>query len=185
MAPDDAARNLFISRGGDPRPGSLVSHRSGIIQECTTTLPLLYHRKKKRRKSKYASPPSCTISLNIECALFLCHLEILLTYHRKAGGSILNKQCYPISQKMVHWSLCAWSELNSFIYLFSLSPSPSARCDIWTDCISAWGEWRKEPFINHSLTLLLHYPKLVFFSLPLSVSHQNSIIPVKAVWIVG
>lgn len=172
MTPDDAARNRFISRGGDPRPGSLVSHQSEIIQERATTLPLLSHRenrKKNRSKSKYASPPSCTISLNIECALFLCHLEILLTYHRKAGGSVLNKQCYPISQK---WYTDHFVRGQNWILLFIFFSLSLSLREMWYLNWLHLGVGRmKEGAVHKSfLDIAASLPQTRFFSPCLSLS---------------
>lgn len=139
-----------------------------------SAVPLLHRRQKKNMRDAFWIPRRYTMLLNYcpECVLFCCDVEILLTYHREAWDSILNKQCYPVSQNGTLITLCV-ARIEFFL-----------KCDICTEPISVKAKWRKELFINHSLTLLLHYPELSF-SQPLSVSHQSSIIPVKAVWTVG
>lgn len=93
----------------------------------------------------------------------------------KAGGSILNKQCYPISQKKKKWHTDHSVRGQNWFFFsspLSLALPLSLRCDIWTDCVSAWGEWRQEPSINHSVTLLLHYPKTRFLPSSLCLSSK-------------
>lgn len=171
---------LFISSGTDPDPGLTVTHLSDTIKH-TTHSPLLPCGKREKKGGKKnlwllinAALQSFTLLFKYcpDCALRCCYGEILLTYHWKARDTILNKQCYPISRNGTLITLCV-ARIEFFWNV------------IFKPTLSQWRESEgKEPFINHSLTLLLHYPKLTF-SQPLSVSHQNSIIPVKAVWIVG
>lgn len=169
----DVACKLFISSGNDP--GSWFACDSSVWSHKRHTIPRLHQGRKKQtvnpNKCQALLPPPTNIVLNAHCSA--------VTW--KYCWDVIGKSSgYYIRQTMLSnfskWYADHFARGQNWIFCWDVI--------LGADCISAKGEWRREPFINHSLTLLLHYPKLTF-SQPLSVSHQNSIIPVKAVWIVG
>lgn len=184
---DDVACEPFISSSSISSPYLPVTHLSEFIN---STQPYSHSSsqeenfKKERMEGRKLVNPNKWFSAKLynlpQILLWMCIVRLLCGNIADIslegfGYCIKQKQCSPNISKN---GTLITARGQNWIFL---------KCDIQNDYVSVTGKRRKGgggAFINHFLTSLRHYPKLTF-SQPLCVSHQKSIIPVKAVWIVG